>query len=47
MVTPGYAYLGRVENGEPFQSCVEGHSAVVEDDKIMSWTRPNTDFQCD
>ena len=34
------------EDGEPFSSCVDGHTAVIQDGKILSWTWPTTDFQC-
>jgi len=27
-------------------NCVTGHSALIEDRKISSWTWPVTDFQC-
>lgn len=26
------------EDGEPFSSCVDGHTAVIQDSKILSWT---------
>ncbi len=28
------------------KSCVQGHSAVIEDGKILTWTWPDTDFSC-
>lgn len=28
------------------EACVEGHGAVIEGGKIVSWTWPDTDFQC-
>jgi hypothetical protein len=34
------------EDGEPFSNCVDGHTAVIQDGKILSWTWPTTDFNC-
>jgi uncharacterized protein (TIGR02246 family) len=39
-VTWDHVWSGEEDNGEPFQSCVEGHTATVEDGQIVSWTWP-------
>lgn len=33
-------------NNQGFFACVEGHTAVVRNSAIVSWTWPVTDFQC-
>ncbi len=33
-------------NGSGEQFCTEGHNAVIEDDKILTWTWPVGDFDC-
>lgn len=45
-VTWDHVWSGEEDNGEPFQNCVEGHTAIVENGQIVSWTWPPTDFQC-
>lgn len=44
-VTWDHVWSGE-EAGEPFQSCVEGHTATVENGQIVSWTWPPTNYQC-
>ena len=34
------------DNGEPFEFCVNGHVADVEEGKITFWQWPVTNFEC-
>ena len=45
-VTWDHVWSGLEENGDPFENCVTGHTAIVEAGQIVSWTWPVTNFQC-
>lgn len=45
-VTDNTVTWDHVWNTEEGPNCVDGHTAVISEGKILTWTWPITDFQC-